>query len=116
MRLAAFQKRFESEEACCAHLEAVRWPHGPVCPVCGVVRRAGRLRRNAALLQCRDCGGRFSLTSGMAVHGTEVPLSKWFAAIYLIAASTEGIAALRPADLIRSAPNRRGSWATASGR
>ncbi|MFC7739154.1 transposase [Roseomonas sp. GCM10028921] len=76
MTLAAFQKRFGSEEACRAHLEAVRWPQGPVCPACGVVRRAGRLRRNPAFLQCRDCDHQFSVTSGTAMHGTKVPLAK----------------------------------------
>jgi hypothetical protein len=75
MTLAAFQKHFGGEEACCAHLEAVRWPHGPVCPACGAVRPAGRLRRNPAFLQHRDCGHQWhgpSLDQGAAlqvVHG-----------------------------------------------
>lgn len=85
MTLAAFQKRFGSEEACRAHLEAVRWPHGPVCPVCGVVRRAGRLRRNPSFLQCRDCDQRFSvsemavnhLASGTVTAGRWSPSSGW---------------------------------------
>lgn len=100
MTLAAFQKRFGCEEACRAHLGAVRWPHGPICPACGVVRRAGRLRRNPPFLQCRDCDHPFSVTSGAALHGTKVPLSKWFTAIYLISSSSKGIAALRLADLL----------------
>ena len=61
MTLAAFQKRSGSEEVCRAHLEAVRWLHGPICPACGVGRRAGRLRRNQSFLQCRDCGHQFSV-------------------------------------------------------
>ena len=100
MTLAAFQTRFESEEACRAHREAVRWPHGPVCPACGVVRQAGRLRRNPAFLQCCDCGHQFSVTSGTALHATKVPLCKWCTAISLIASSSKRIAALRLADLI----------------
>lgn len=91
MTLAAFQTRFESEEACRAHREAVRWPHGPVCPAFGVVRRAGRLRRNPAFLPCRDCGHQFSVTSGTALHGTRVPLCKWCTAIGASAGSRAAI-------------------------
>ena len=29
-----FRERFATEEACRAYLEALRWPHGFVCPQC----------------------------------------------------------------------------------
>jgi Transposase zinc-ribbon domain len=40
MSLLPFLKRFPDDEACWAHLKAVRWPNGPVCPHCGAVDEA----------------------------------------------------------------------------
>ncbi len=47
------------EAAARAHFEVQRWPHGPVCPHCGVVGNATRLAGGAhrpGLLECRACG------------------------------------------------------------
>ncbi len=29
------EARFNNEEAARQHLEAIRWPNGPICPHCG---------------------------------------------------------------------------------
>jgi hypothetical protein len=44
MNLVSFLKTFGTDEACRAHMESVRWPNGPVCPKCGVIGQAGRVR------------------------------------------------------------------------
>ena len=49
---------YHDEAAARAHLEAQRWPSGPVCPHCGVVDNATRLAGEAhrpGLLECRAC-------------------------------------------------------------
>ncbi len=39
LTLSAIAKRFSDEEAAWAFLEQTKWPNGPVCPHCGVVRK-----------------------------------------------------------------------------
>ena len=43
MLLLSFLKRFPDDEACWAHLEALRWPSGPVCSKCGSIDNAHKV-------------------------------------------------------------------------
>jgi hypothetical protein len=45
MSLLSFLKRFPDDEACWAHLEALRWTNGPVCPKCGSIDNAHKAGR-----------------------------------------------------------------------
>src|ERR1700745_3315816 len=54
MSLLPFLKRFSDDEGCWAHLKAVRWPNGPVCPHCGAVDEAHSAGR-AHDLRCNAC-------------------------------------------------------------
>ncbi len=50
---------FQDEEAAYAKLESIVWPHGPVCPHCGVMERMKRMGGAATrpgLFKCYDCG------------------------------------------------------------
>ena len=43
--MAIFAKRYFTDEAAAfTHLEGVLWPYGVVCPHCGTVDRAGKLK------------------------------------------------------------------------
>ena len=79
-----------------AHLEQTRWPHGPVCPHCGVVNEAtemkGRAHR-AGLYQCNACREQFTITVGTVFERSKVPLNKWLLATYLMSSSKKGISA-----------------------
>ncbi|MDI1327222.1 MAG: IS1595 family transposase [Brevundimonas sp.] len=79
-----------------AHLEQTRWPHGPVCPHCGVVNEAtemkGRAHR-AGLYQCNACRDQFTITVGTVFERSKVPLNKWLLATYLMSSSKKGISA-----------------------
>jgi transposase-like protein len=90
MSLLPFLKRFPDDEACWAHLKAVRWPNGPVCPHCGAVDEAHSAGR-AHDLRCNACNGKFRVTHGTPFEGTHLPLQNWFTALYLIAAASKGI-------------------------
>ena len=54
MDLMTFLDRYPDQDACIAHLEAVRWPSGAVCPKCGTVGEAAKLPRYG-YWQCRAC-------------------------------------------------------------
>src|SRR5665213_3460466 len=78
------------------HLEATRWPHGPVCPHCGVVNEATELKGKAhrdGVYQCNACREQFTATVGTVFERSKVPLNKWMLASYLMASSKKGVSA-----------------------
>jgi transposase-like protein len=93
MALLAFLKRFPDDAACWAHLEASRWPEGPVCPKCGGARhhKIGRPH----YLRCTDCRVKFTAAHGTPFEGTHLPLRVWFTALYLVAGSSKGISSVK---------------------
>ena len=90
--LADFLKIYGGEEQCRASLEKARWPTGFQCPHCGGTRHSFHSARN--LHQCSSCKTQTSVTAGTIFHGSKVPLSKWFLAMYLMTQSKNAIAAL----------------------
>lgn len=79
-----------------AHLERLRWPHGPVCAHCGTIDQATRLAGEAhrpGLLECRACRRQFSVTVGTVFERSHVPLNKWLLATHLMTASKKGMSA-----------------------
>lgn len=85
---------YNDENAAREHLEALRWPNGPICPHCGVVDNAKRLEGKASrpgLLNCRECRKQFSVTVGTVFERSKIPLTKWLACSYLMASSKKGI-------------------------
>jgi transposase-like protein len=88
------EARFNDEAAARAHLEATRWPNGPVCPHCGGVERISRLEGKShrpGLLFCGDCRTQFSVTVGTVFEDSKVPLHKWVYAIHLMCAGKKGV-------------------------
>lgn len=84
--------QFQTVEAARAHLEAVRWPEGRVCPHCGIVghsyetSRPGKYRCAA-----KECRKDFSVTVGTIFERSHIPLHKWLLASYLLCSSKKGI-------------------------
>jgi transposase-like protein len=87
---------YHDETAAREHLEAQRWPTGPVCPKCGVVDQATRLageKHRPGLLECRACRKQFSVTVGTVFERSHVPLHKWVLAVHLMTSSKKGMSA-----------------------
>jgi len=94
--LLGFFRRFSDDDACRTYLEARRWPDGPVCPHCEGGKPAYRIGGAAArsgLYKCGACRKQFTVTIGTIFEGSHVPLSKWFAALYLMSSSKKGVSA-----------------------
>jgi transposase-like protein len=89
-------KIFTDEDAAREHLEAIRWPDGPVCPHCGctdkVYRLAGKSHR-PGLIHCNNCDGSFTVKTGSVMESSHVPLRKWVLAFRLLASSKKGMSA-----------------------
>ena len=91
--LIKWQKRYGTEEACAAMIVKYRWPHGFICPKCG--NDSSWYITTRKVYQCSKCKHQVSVTAGTLFHSTNLPLVKWFWAIYLMASDKGGISALR---------------------
>lgn len=89
-------KIFHDEDAARAHFEALRWPHGRVCPHCGTVGNSTLLQGRSTrpgVYKCKDCRKPFTATLGTVYEGSHIPLHKWLLATHLMCASKKGISA-----------------------
>src|SRR5258708_9381041 len=86
--------RFKDENAARKHLEAIRWPTGPVCPHCGGTERNSALNgesHRAGLYFCGDCRTQFTVTVGTVFEDSKIALHKWVLATHLLCASKKGM-------------------------
>jgi len=88
--LLDWQKRFYSEHACEKALIKIRWPEGFISPRCNSMEKSYITTRK--MFQCSKCRHQVSVTAGTLFHATNLPLVKWFWAIYLTA-SDKGVMA-----------------------
>ncbi|MEO9230911.1 MAG: IS1595 family transposase [Devosia sp.] len=78
------------------HLEAQRWPNGPVCPHCGNVDQTkitamqGKAHR-PGLYNCKECREQFSVTVGTVFERSKIALNKWLLATFLLSSSKKGM-------------------------
>jgi hypothetical protein len=100
LTLAQLQRRFSDEAKCLALLENARWPAGPVCPACGTVNHASRLTTRPGYFTCLARLRRFSVTAGMPMHKTHLPICTWIIAAHLLATTSKGISSLQLASLL----------------
>lgn len=85
---------FKDDEAAREHLEAIRWPNGPVCPHCGGFERIKKLQGQShrpGLYKCYDCRQQFTVTVGTLFERSRIPLHKWFQAVYFLCSSKKGM-------------------------
>lgn len=85
---------FTNEAKAVEHLEASRWPHGPICPHCGadrVTKMGGQTQ--AGMFLCNACRDKFTVRTGTVFERSHIPLHKWLLATHLMASSKKGISA-----------------------
>jgi transposase-like protein len=84
---------FHDEEKARQHLEAIRWPNGPVCPHCGSEEGTYHMQGKAhrpGLLKCGSCREQFSVTVGTVFERSKIPLTKWLMAMQMLTSSKKG--------------------------
>ncbi len=88
-------KIYNDEEAAREHIEAIRWPHGPVCPHCNGDRVSvfGGKSMGPGWYHCNDCRQKFTVRVGSIYERSKIPLHKWVLATHLMASSKKGISA-----------------------
>ena len=88
--LVALLDQFPTDESCVAYLTAIRFRNGAFCPRCGGRDRIYHFsdgRRH----KCGDCKKQFTIRLGTIFEGSNVPLRKWFMALYLVSTHRKGV-------------------------
>lgn len=103
---------FHNEEAASAFVEARLWPHGPVCPKCGVIGNSAKMKGNSTrvgVYKCRDCRKPYRVTVGTIFEASHIRLNVWLQAIFLVASSKRALAATSFTAPLASRSSRLGS-------
>lgn len=83
---------FSSEEICIEHLESLRWKGNVVSPFdeSSKVYKCANHR-----YKCKNTRKYFNVKTGTIFEGSNIPLQKWFVAIWLLASHKKGISSLQ---------------------
>jgi len=86
--------RFHNEDAARVYLEGLRWPHGPICPHCGVVDHAYAIKP-VGTYRCaeKECRKNFTVTMNTPMERSHIALHKWVQAFHLMCSSKKGVSA-----------------------
>lgn len=103
LTLDEIAQRFNTDEKAVAYLEALLWPHGPMCPHCqnSDASRIYKIKANATaevrvgLHECAECKKQFRVTVGTIFEDSKIPLRKWLVAFYMVSSSKKGISSLQ---------------------
>lgn len=101
MNLTNIAQHFSDAESAREFMEAQLWPDGVVCPHCGVIGEAYRLKAKQdsknpvrpGVWKCKGCRKQFTVTKGTIFEDSHIPLNTWLMAIHLMCASKKGISA-----------------------
>lgn len=85
---------FQNDDDARKMLESILWPHGPVCPHCGVVDHAYTDSR-AVLYRCAEkwCRKAFTVSMRTVMERSKIALHKWLRAFYLVTSNKRGVSA-----------------------
>jgi transposase-like protein len=85
---------FDTELKCSQYVALKRWGEAPVCPHCGAFEKV-YLFSDGLTYKCKDCKQKFSVKVGTIFEGSNIPLMKWFQAIYLFACRSKGVSSVQ---------------------
>jgi transposase-like protein len=94
LSMPEFTKLYGTEAQCEAALVQSRWPTGFSCPACGHGGHCLLPSRPRMTFQCNACHRQTSLIAGTLFQGSNLPLTMWFLAIYLVSQAKTGLSAL----------------------
>lgn len=86
--------KFKDEEVCKRYLVMRRWKGVPTCVKCGC-KKVYNLYDGRYKCSNNTCYHKFSVITGTFMESSNIPLSTWFAAIYLVVAHKKGISSVQ---------------------
>lgn len=89
--LKDLMKRFSTEKKCIEYLVQQRWDGVPTCPYCG--SQKSYVIEGGKRFKCgnNQCYKKYSVTVGTVYHASNVPLTTWLPAQYIILSHKKGI-------------------------
>lgn len=87
--------RFSDDMVCREYLEQLIWKGNPTCPHCGQNKPYKLKDQKTYRCSNKECKKDFTVTVGTVFEGSNVPLSKWFVAIYLATNHKKGISSIQ---------------------
>ena len=93
LSLNEFLKLYGTEEQCFEALFNWRWPDGFICPKCGHDKSCHLNTRK--LRQYYGCHRQTSVIAGTVFASSNLPLTIWFQAIYLLTQTNKGISVMQ---------------------
>lgn len=93
--LKDLMNKFNDESKCRAFLVEQRWNGNPTCPYCKSEKWYSI--ENGKRFKCgnKECYKKYSVTVGTVFEGSNIPLTTWFPALYLISAHKKGISSVQ---------------------
>lgn len=85
---------FKNEKTCIKYFKNIIWKNGSFCPKCGTVNKVYEFK-DGKTLKCGECKEKFSIKTGTIFEGSNLPLKKWFIAIYLVGRHSKGISSVQ---------------------
>ena len=87
---------FPDESTAEQWFENIYWPEGKRhCGKCGSANTYEVKNRKPVPYRCRDCKSYFSVRTGTALDGTNLPLRKWAIATYLYVTNLKGVSSMK---------------------
>ena len=86
---------FSDEDAVERMFIEARWPNGVACFECGSLNIQERPTRKPQPFRCRDCRKDFSVKTGTVMQGSNLPLSKWALAAFLMTTNLKGVSSMK---------------------
>src|ERR1700728_2662241 len=101
MNLKSIIAKYSDPDSAREFFEKQRWPDGTVCPFCGLVGEAYRLKAKAdskspvrpGVWKCKGCRKQFTVTKGTIFEDSHIPLNTWLMTIHLVCSSKKGMSA-----------------------
>lgn len=84
-------KSMPDERTCREYLAKHRWNGKTVCPYCGCSKCYNIEKGRRYKCSNKECFKRFTVTVGTIFEASNIPLNKWYPAIYLVTAHKKGI-------------------------
>ena len=88
-------KRFSDEVEAERLFVDARWPDGVRCVKCDSANVSPRPTRKPAPFRCNDCRFDFSVKVGTVMEGSNLSLSKWAIAAYLMTTNLKGVSSMK---------------------
>ena len=87
--------KFSDEERVERMFVETRWPDGVHCPACDSDNVAARRTRKPTPFRCYACRKDFSVKTGTVMEGSNLSLSKWALAAYLMTTNLKGVSSMK---------------------